>query len=627
MLSAETLKDAFRKAVAALERRGLLDTSAGRPQLTEKGRKAETALIAEMTKSRKLLQQIVVGYDKYVRVTVARTNGLRVLSAKFDEIARRVMPPKTLKRDNPSGFALSGEVLTRRMYDPRTQREEITPVVEYRPQVYKDEPTFVKGSKQKQNRVGNRGKPYRPRIYLPIDPDHPTTQAFFEDISRTTHANVRSSYDWSAKAHQPGQDTPVYAPEELIPMGRKWRGAGPRGAAVKGAPTITEAEREREAEKALNLRAKADADAAAALEKERKRIVSTYLRNRTLTDEDVESLRAIIEDAKDAFAASKPVSADEITALRRWDEEVAYIQELRVKTREGAKLKTAVKAKLDKLVRLHSTTAEAQPEVARVPGASAEPLPMSAEERMRAENAALRAARGLPTRPVEAFFAVSPEESGEYEAETTADVPVDDDGWSEDLMAATAGGYTLSLTPIAGTTSTRASKSRGREPKKPQKFEAPELPEGSYDKDNYIKSNPVDMNIELGLAFTWRARGDADDTAGYQAAVEGERATYSTHKTNKRQTNAGRVELISALEEIAKSSKPDFNALSKLSVSPNTIRRLNEDPPADRKNAALDYIKLLKALVPRSNGARVRSRNNNHGSVQHGPRIQGFRVR
>ncbi len=275
-VSASALKEAFRKAVANLAKRGLLDTSTGQAVLTDRGRREEVALIRQMLKQRKMLRQIVEGYDRYVRLAAARANAVRQIGAKIKEVARQVPPPRPTplpQRENPSGFALSGEVKTRRMYDPRTGTEVLTPVVEYRPQVFQDPPTFKKGSRQHQNRQRTQ-PPYRPRIYLPIDPDHPTTQAFFEDTSRPTHDTIRQTLDWSTHEHAAGTNVETYAPDELIPMGRKFRGAGPRGAVVKSKPVLTQAQKAKEEKQAQQAAEKArkeaekrqaDADALATL--------------------------------------------------------------------------------------------------------------------------------------------------------------------------------------------------------------------------------------------------------------------------------------------------------------------------------------------------------------------------
>lgn len=304
--SASALKEAFRKAVANLAKRGLLDTSTGQAVLTDRGRREEVALIRQMLKQRKMLRQIVEGYDRYVRLAAARANAVRQIGAKIKEVARQVPPPRPTplpQRENPSGFALSGEVKTRRMYDPRTGTEVLTPVVEYRPQVFQDPPTFKKGSRQHQNRQRTQ-PPYRPRIYLPIDPDHPTTQAFFEDTSRPTHDTIRQTLDWSTHEHAAGTNVETYAPDELIPMGRKFRGAGPRGAAVKSKPVLTQVQK-----------AKEEKQAKQAAEKERKAAEKRQA--------DADALAVLAGKARDKIAQGKTPTPREKAAYDKFMASVA----------------------------------------------------------------------------------------------------------------------------------------------------------------------------------------------------------------------------------------------------------------------------------------------------------------
>jgi hypothetical protein len=244
------LRNAFRAAVAALTKRGLVTTNTGSLELTTKGQVAERKLISKLLKDGKALRGVVVTYERLVRMEQRRREVIAKLQNNVREMAARTNPPAP--RDNPSGYALSGQTQMRRMFDPRVGTEVMTEVVEYRPQVFQDPPTFKRGQKQHQGRTRVK-PPYRPRIYLPVDPDHPTTQAFYEDISVPTHDTIRKTLNWSTRQHNAGMNSPTYAPDEMVPMGRKWRGAGQRGAAARATQVETleqQARKKRDAEKA-----------------------------------------------------------------------------------------------------------------------------------------------------------------------------------------------------------------------------------------------------------------------------------------------------------------------------------------------------------------------------------------
>ena len=573
--TSEHLRAAFRKVVGMLARKGYLDTAEGRPTLTEKGRRAEVDLIRQMLKQRKLLRDVVQGYDKYVRLVTARENTMRHIGSRIRQVGRQVPPPPpppSFPRDNPSGFALSGKVTTRRMFDPRQGIEVQTPVVEYRPQVFQDPPTFKKGSRQHQNRTRTQ-PPYRPRIYLPVDPDHPTTQAFFEDTSRPTHDVIRQTLDWSTHEHAAGTNVETYAPDELIPMGRKWRGAGPRGAVVKPQPIKTQADMEREARQQ-----------AKEVEKARK----------TLAEQE-----ELVKKAQERIAQGKKPTPKQQAALDAAGG-ASFAPPPAAPPRPASRPSTPV---LTPVATPATVSTVALPSVDDdefvTPASEAEIAAMFEKyedaqlAQMREQNEMLRQRLAGSPEPVSTPKPVA----------VPAAKPVAE----------------LETPPAEG----------GVRRRRKQATEA--APEVEVDTSAYFvpaavasgkQKLPADnLDIELGLAMTEREQGlDAD----YKQVVTTTRKQYG-RIVDSRTTNLARQKAAAILLDVAEGSAMNFDALRPY-ASEQTIERLNILPPEAVQIAAQDMANLLRTLVSRANSAKVVA-DHNDGSSAYGPRFQGFRVR
>jgi hypothetical protein len=571
-VSASALKEAFRKAVANLVKRNLLDTSTGQAVLTDRGRHEEVALIRQMLKQRKMLRQIVEGYDRYVRLATARANATRQIGEKIKEVARQVPPPRPTplpQRDNPSGFALSGKVTTRRMFDPRQGIEVQTPVVEYRPQVFQDPPTFKKGSRQHQNRQRTQ-PPYRPRIYLPVDPDHPTTQAFFEDTSRPTHDVIRQTLDWATHEHAAGTNVDTYAPDELIPMGRKWRGAGPRGAVVKPRPITTRADMEREARQQAKEVEKARKTLA-----EQEELVKKAQERIALGKKPTSKQQAALDAAGGATLAPPP-AAPPRPASRPSTPVLTPV----------AMPATVSTVALPSVDDDEFVTPASEAEIA----AMFEKYQDAQLAQMREQNEMLRQRLAGSPQP-----ATTPKPAAKPVAE-------------------------LETPPAEG----------GVRRRRKQATEA--APEVEVDTSAYFvpaavaagqQTLPADnLDIELGLAMTEREQGfDAD----YTEVVTTARKKYAGRFTNPSKTNAARQKAAAILVDVAEGKAMNFDALRPY-ASPQTIARLNTLPPEAVQIAAQDMANLLRTLVSRPNSAKVVA-DHNDGSSAYGPRFQGFRVR
>jgi hypothetical protein len=125
--SGGSLRSAFKAALAALTKRGLVEVSTGAMRLTEKGEGAEQKLKRTLAQDKNSLRSLSADYLALVRAEklrkkitasmVERLNGMVAMTPPPD---LSVTPPP---RDNPTGYALSGRVKTRRVFDPELNEE------------------------------------------------------------------------------------------------------------------------------------------------------------------------------------------------------------------------------------------------------------------------------------------------------------------------------------------------------------------------------------------------------------------------------------------------------------------------------------------------------------------------
>lgn len=549
--TSEHLRAAFRKVVGMLARKGYLDTAEGRPTLTEKGRRAEVDLIRQMLKQRKLLRDVVQGYDKYVRLVTARENTMRHIGSRIRQVGRQVPPPPpppSFPRDNPSGFALSGKVTTRRMFDPRQGIEVQTPVVEYRPQVFQDPPTFKKGSRQHQNRQRTQ-PPYRPRIYLPVDPDHPTTQAFFEDTSRPTHDVIRQTLDWSTHEHAAGTNVETYAPDELIPMGRKWRGAGPRGAVVKPQPIKTQADMEREARQQ-----------AKEVEKARKTLAAQ---------------EELVKKAQERIAQGKKPMPKQQAALDAAGG-ASFAPPPAAPPRPASRPSTPVLTPVATPATVSTVALPSVDDDEFVTPASEAEIAAMFEKYQDAKLAQMREQPVSTPKPVAVPAAVPAAE--------------------------------LETPPAEGGVRRRRKQPTEAAPEVEVDTSAYFVPAAVASGKQKL---PVDnLDIELGLAMTEREQGLGTD---YKQVVTTTRKQYA-NITNPRKTNLARQKAAAILLDVAEGSAMNFDALRPY-ASEQTIARLNILPPEAVQIAAQDMANLLRTLVSRANSAKVVADHNDGSSA------------
>jgi hypothetical protein len=380
--------------------------------------------------------------------------------------------------------------------------------------------------------------------------------------------------DWATHEHAAGTNVDTYAPDELIPMGRKWRGAGPRGAVVKPRPITTQADMEREARQQ-----------AKEVEKARK----------TLAEQE-----ELVKKAQERIAQGKKPTPKQQAALDAVGG-ATFAPPPAAPPRPASRPSTPVLTPVAMPATVSTVALPSVDDDEFVPPASEAEIAAMFEKyqdaklaQMREQNEMLRQRlAGSPQPATTPKPAAVPAMKPTVELETPP---------AESGVRRRSGQPTKAAPKVEVDTSAYfvpAAVASGKET----------LPAGNLD-------------IELGLAMTEREQGLGAD---YTQVVTAARKKYAGRFTDPIKTNAARQQVATILADVAEGKAMNFDALRPY-ASEQTIARLNTLPPEAVQIAAQDMANLLRTLVSRPNSAKVVA-DHNDGSSAYGPRFQGFRVR